>query len=72
MIPREILKKIRRIEIRTNRIVTVVVGTARCAVQRRVQRRKHLPSVLSSNSFRPLIRGRGHRSAISLPNIQSL
>jgi len=62
MIPREILKKIRQTE-RTSR----VVGTARCAVQRRVQRRNDLPEALLPHSFRPLIRGRGHRSAMSLP-----
>jgi hypothetical protein len=44
------------------------VGTARCAVRAAYQRRnvgRDSPS--GRNLFRPLLRGRGHRSAMSLP-----
>jgi len=67
MIPREILKKNRQIKIRMNRLVKAAVGTVRRAVQRRVQRRNDSDRVSASHPFRPLLRGRGHRSAMSLP-----
>jgi hypothetical protein len=46
-----------------------VVGMARCAVRRRVQRRNELAeSLVIPDSFRPLLNaGGGHRSAMSLP-----
>jgi len=48
--------------------LALVVGTARCAVQRRVQRRNASPLIITTRfSFRPLIRGRAHRSAMSQP-----
>jgi hypothetical protein len=47
---------------------TCVVLT-RCTILRRVQRRKELPKpFVAAHSFRPLLRGRGHRSAMSLPS----
>ena len=42
-------------------------GTVRCAVHRHVQRRNDSDRVFASHLFRPLLRERGHRSAMSLP-----
>jgi predicted aspartyl protease len=48
--------------------VAGVVGMARCAVQRRVQRRNELTeSFVPRHSFRPLLRGRGHRLPLTFP-----
>jgi hypothetical protein len=50
----------------------LLVGTARCAVRAAFSGATHQPGPCHvRESFRPLLRGRGHRSAMSLPRQNS-
>jgi hypothetical protein len=52
----------------TNGRELLLVGTARGADRAAYQRRNAWhDSIVGRDSFRPLLRGRGHRSAMSLP-----
>jgi hypothetical protein len=61
----------RRVTEREGIVFMAEVGTARCAVRAAYQRRNVGRDSPSWDSFRPLY-GRGHRSAMSLPDIRRI